>query len=196
VILFGYFSRTKRLSADRSLGSFVIIKVFVHKLICIVFAGLSTITYAIEPSQKDVQRALIYAAPHLLVSHLESYLDIGAPDLSGDGPADLNWSVSRVLENMTYEFVQLDFSETPEVIVTLFEMGTCGSGGCSAHVLKIDGSRPRYLGEVWDSGELIQPSITGIRKPDSGFHEFAFRGTGGFDVYYYDRGTKEYRLKQ
>ena len=148
------------------------------------------------PSRNDVERAIVIGAPEILVAHLASDLDRNASYKKGQQLDQWEWSVRNVLQRMTFEFVQLDFSNTPEVLVNIYEIGSCGSGGCTAHLLKLDGKKPRYLGEVFDSGELIGPSITGVRKPDSGFYDFAFRGTGGFDVYTYDPTTGQYRYKK
>lgn len=165
-----------------------------------IFAALAqfaSVASASEvPSRAEVERAIIVGAPEILVAHLVSDLDRNASYKKGQQLDQWDWSVRNVLQRMTFEFVQLDFSVTPEVLVNIHEIGSCGSGGCTAHLLKLDGKKPRYLGEVFDSGELIEPSITGIRKPESGFHDFAFRGTGGFGVYSYDANSGEYRLKK
>lgn len=146
-------------------------------------------------SKADVERAVIIGAPELLVSHLNSDLDLNASFKTAEQLLEWDWSVKRVFERMDYEFVQLDSSEMSEVFVSLYEVGSCGSGGCPAHIFKLDGAKPRYLGEVFDTGDLIEPSITGVRKPQSEFYDFAFRGTGGFDVYSFDPNLGKYRIK-
>lgn len=166
-------------------------------LIFLVMSIVSLGSQASElPSRNDVERAIIIGAPEILVAHLASDLDRNVSYKKGQQLDQWDWSVRNVLQRMTIEFVQLDFSDTPEVLVNIHEIGSCGSGGCTAHLLKLDGKKPRYLGEVFDSGELIGPSITGVRRPESGFHDFAFRGTGGFSVYTYDPTTRQYRYKQ
>ena len=166
-------------------------------LVCLVIAVVSSDSSANDlPSRSDIERAIVIGAPEILVAHLVSDLDRNSINQKNQVRKEWDWSVRNVLKRMTFEFVQLDFSDTPEVLVNIHEIGSCGSGGCTAHLLKLDGKKPRYLGEVFDSGELIEPSITGVRKPDSGFYDFAFRGTGGFDVYTYDLTTGQYRYKK
>lgn len=166
-------------------------------LVFLVTAIVSSASRGNElPSRSDVERAIVVGAPEILVAHFVSDLDRNSINQKNEVRKEWDWSVRNVLKRMTFEFVQLDFTDTPEVLVTINEIGSCGSGGCTAHLLKLDGKKPRYLGEVFDSGELIEPSITGVRKPESGFHDFAFRGTGGFNVYTYDPTTRQYRYKK
>ena len=154
-------------------------------------------SFASEQDQlrRDVYKAILKHEPWILMEHLESASDAFMPFLSDEEVMTWDWSVRKVLDGITWEEIQLDDSDRPEVIIQTHARTLCGSGGCNAHILKLDGDEPSHLGTFFYNGKLIPPVITNRMKPDSGFYEFAVQGSY-IEVYRYDPIKREYRIKK
>ena len=148
-----------------------------------------------EDTRRDIYSAILKHMSWILTEHLESASEAYMPFLSEGEVMTWDWSVRQVLDGITWEEVQLDDSERPEVIIQTHARTLCGSGGCNAHILKLDGDEPSHLGSFFYNGKLIPPVVSERLKPDSGFYEFAVHGSH-IDIYQYDPVKREYRIKR
>ena len=147
-----------------------------------------------EDTRRDIYSAILKHMPWMLAEHLESASEAYMPFLSEEEVMTWDWSVREVLEGIKFEEVQLDKSKRPEVIVQTFARTYCGSGGCNAHIIKLDGEKPTYLGTFFYNGKLIAPDFGYIKESASGFFDFAVQGRS-IDRYSYDMNKHEYVLR-
>ena len=148
-----------------------------------------------DQTRKDIYRLILHKESWILKEHLDSASDAFMPFLKDDELDTWNWSVREVLDGIDYREIQLDQSERKEVIIHTHARTYCGSGGCSAHLLKLDGDEPRYIGTFFDTGKIIEPNFNKTDTLSSGFYDFAVQGRSTIDVYTYDTGKNKYRLK-
>jgi len=156
---------------------------------------ISFSSFASEQDQlrRDVYKAILKHEPWILMEHLESASDAFMPFLSDEEVMTWDWSVRDVLSGISIEEVQLDKSDRKEVIIQTFARTYCGSGGCNAYILKLDGDEPRYLGTFFYNGKLIEPDLAVIKESYTGFYDFAIQGSS-IDVYRFDKNKNEYKL--
>ena len=147
-----------------------------------------------EELRRDVYRLILHKESWILTEHLESAADAFMPFLNDDELTTWDWSVRKILDDIDIEEIQLDRSERKEVVIQTHARTYCGSGGCNAHILKLDGDEPRYIGTFFYNGNIIKPLITETRIPDSGFYDFAIQGSN-IDVYRYNTAKEQYTLK-
>jgi len=144
--------------------------------------------------RRDVYRLILHKEPWILSEHLESASDAFMPFLNDEELMTWDWSVREVLNGLTIEEIQLDQSDRKEVIIQTHARTYCGSGGCNAHILKLDGDEPRYIGTFFYSGTIVKPKIMKNDYLSSRFYDFAVQGSS-IDVYRYDSKKGLYRLE-
>ena len=144
--------------------------------------------------KRDVYRAILKHENWIITEHLESYYEGVTAYLDDEQIMTWDWSVRGMLDEMNIEEIQLDGKGKPEVIIQTKAHGYCGSGGCNAHILKLDRDVPEYLGSFFYNGEIKVIKTKGLPTENS-HYDFSVTGKGGVDIYEFNHISSMYSKK-
>ncbi len=161
------------------------------KLMLLILCVLIGSANAEVPSK--VKIAILDAAPIILQDDLDWRLTAFVSFMDDEEKSKWNYSSNDLWSRMKLHYVQLDNSPEKELIVEVQNTHKCGSLGCTGYVLKIDGESPKYLGEVFVSGSIVQPDIGNERLPESGFFDIVVGSRSGYVKYRYSKDAQEYK---